>query len=90
MAFSKTMVEKFELPGALVLERGRWLGTAVTTGNVTADTAVKPVIADVVMFGFASDGDTAVLPATDVSPNVVKITFTSGDAGSYFLVGKAR
>ncbi len=90
MAFSQTMTEKIELPGGLVLERGTWNGAAVTTGDITADTVVQPEIVDILEWGFASNGDTAVLPAKDVAPNKVKITFTTSDTGNYWIKGKAR
>lgn len=72
------------------MERGTWNGASVTTGTITASTAGSTEIADIFEWGFASDGDTAVLPAKDVAPNAIKITFTSSDTGDYWIKGKAR
>lgn len=88
MGFSKTMVGKKELPGGLMIEWGTWNAASVTTGEITADTAGDiPDIKEIMMWGFASDGDNAVKPAKDVAQNKVKITCTSSDTGDYFILG---
>lgn len=89
MAFSNTVVEVIELANGLILERGTFSGASVTTGTITASTAGSVEIADILMWGFAADGDAAVLPAKDVYPNQIKITFTSNETGDYWIVGKA-
>lgn len=87
MAFSNTVVERGEYAGGLVFERGTWNGAAVTTGNITASTTA-PAMTDIITFSVSSDGDTAVTPAQDVAPNVLKLTFTASDTGKYILIGR--
>ena len=93
MAFSNTPAEKLMLPGGILMERGRWNGAGVTTGTITASTStingVKASISEIYGSEFTSDGDTAVIPAGDVGPNARKLTFTSGDVGTYMIYGRA-
>jgi hypothetical protein len=97
MALSNTVTEVIKIGDGLVMERGIWAeGAGGATGNITAvDGTVdygegKIAISDIIQWGFTSNGDTAVMPAQDVAPNVMKITYTAGDAGTYYLIGKAR
>lgn len=88
MAFSNTVVGKKELPGGLMIEWGTWNAASVTSGTITAaTTGGNPDIKEVMMWGFASDGDHAVAPARDVAQNAVKITTTASDTGDYFILG---
>lgn len=95
MAFSNTVTDIIPWGNGLIMEYGTFNGASVTTGTITAAatgtyTARGQYITEVLSWGFASDGDTAVLPARDVDPNKVKITFTSSDTGDYYIIGKAR
>lgn len=96
MAFSNAVTEVLNLGDGLIMERGTFNSDSVTTGTITAvdgstdyglgDTAIT----DILVWGFASDGDNPVTPAKDVEPNKIKITTTSSDTGDYWLIGKAR
>ena len=89
MAFAKTMVKKVTLGNGQMREIGTWLADGGTaSGTITADTD-SPAIMVVETQSFASNGDTAVLPAKDVALNAVKITFTANDGGDYTLEGPA-
>jgi hypothetical protein len=89
MAFSNTVLEKKELPGGLMLERGTFSLASVTTGTITLNSATgNPDVQDILLWFFASDGDNAVLPAKDVQFNQMKITGTSDDTGHYVLIGR--
>lgn len=95
MAFTKTVTDVVELANGFILEYGTFndadsAGTGTLTADQTGDYTSGTSIANVLSWGFASDGDTAVLPAKDVNPNQVKITCTAGDTGDYFLIGKAH
>ncbi len=71
-----------------MIEWGTWNAASVTTGTITANSATgNPDIKEILMWGFASDGDNAVKPARDVAQNAVKITCTSSDTGDYFILG---
>lgn len=92
MAFSNTVIEAGIKSDGTAFERGTWLGTAVTVGTITAGSGTgfpsnTPKIGQITNFSASSDGDTAVLPAQDAGENKLKITFTSGDAGRYYLEG---
>lgn len=89
MAFSNTVTELLDLGNGIIMERGTWDGASVTTGTITASTAGNVEIVDILEWGFAADGDTAVLPAKDVALNKIKITFTSSETGDYYIKGKA-
>lgn len=90
MAFSNTFIEKINIGNGLVMERGTFTGTAVTTGTITADTTTQPEITEILMWGAADDADNAVICARDVDSNKLKLTFTSGDTGDYWFVGRAK
>lgn len=90
MAFSNTVTETIPYANGLIMERGTWNGASVTTGTITADSTGDQVITDIIAWGFANDADNAVLPAKDVAPNAIKITFTSNDTGDYYIIGKAK
>lgn len=95
MAFSNTVTDVINVGPGMLMEFGTWDGDSVTTGTISADTTGAfsvgaTEIADVVAWGFASDGDNAVIPAKDVNPNQIKITCTSSDTGDYWIMGKAR
>ncbi len=89
MAFTNVVTAKGQLPGGLTYETGTWNGASVTTGNITASTVGNPDIYEIMFFGASSDGDTAVIPATDAGSNILKLTFTSSDTGKYWFVGRA-
>ena len=68
MAFSNTVTDIIDLGNGYIMERGTWNGAAVTTGTITAASsgsysADGQFITDILEWGFASDGDTAVSPA---------------------------
>lgn len=94
MAFSNTATDTIFLANGLIQEYGTWSGAGVTTGVITAATSGTfesgAEIMDIIQWGFASNGDAAVIPAKDTGyANSIKITFTSADAGNYWIVGKA-
>ena len=95
MAFTNTVTDIIELGNGEIKEIGTFNGDSVTTGTITAcDTANEAYgssgfIKEITGWGFASDGDTAILPAKDVTANKIKITFTNGDTGDYYITGKA-
>ena len=90
MAFSKTMTKKTQLEGGIIVEEGTWDGTAVTTGNLTADTTEQHETVKIDEWFFTSDGDTEVyVSKSGVADNVLKMTFQSGDSGTYLIKGKA-
>lgn len=90
MAITKSLVQKKYVFGGL-LETGKFTISGTSTEEtVTADTTSgEPTIAEVLMFGFASNADTAVNGAKDVAANAVKITTGTDDAGHYWLWGRA-
>ena len=79
-----------------VIEYGTWSdGSAAGTGTITAETqsSGNPTfcVGFIKGWGFTSDGSTAVTvynPAT--TPQVLTITCTASDSGTYFLIGKGR
>lgn len=96
MAFSNTPTKVVDMGNGILREIGTWNGDSVTEGTITAGTASQyetanlpseRVITEVIGWGFASDGDTAVLPAKDVALNKVKLTFTNSDTGDYYIEG---
>ena len=95
MVFSNTVTDIIDLGNGMIMERGVFDGDSVTTGTITADvTGVFSVgakeITEIIEWGFASDGDTAILPAKDVAVNKIKITFTGSDTGDYYIKGFAK
>ena len=89
MVFAAAMVEKKEIGGGLMMEKGTFNLAGVTTGTITANTATgNPDMHEIIMWSFASAGDTAVLPARDVAPNAIKITGTQDETGTYTLIGR--
>lgn len=93
MAFSNTAIDVIPIADGYVMEYGTFSGAGVTTGIITAATTgtftAGAVLYEIVKWGFASDGDTAILPARDTAVNAIKITFTSADSGDYWIEGKA-
>lgn len=93
MAFSNTTTSIYEFANGWIIEEGTFSGAGVTTGIITAATngsfSAGSYIMDIKAWGFASDGDTAILPAKDGYPNAIKLTFTSADTGDYWIMGKA-
>ncbi len=90
MAITKTKVQKKYVFGGL-LETGKFAISGTSTEEtVTADTTSgEATIAEVLMWGFASNADTAIDAACDVAANAVKITTaTTDDAGHYWLFGR--
>lgn len=96
MAFSNTPTKVVNMGNGIIREIGTWDGDSVTTGTITAGTSAEyaaaglpseRVITEIIGWGFASDGDTAVLPAKDVDLNKAKITFTNSDTGDYYIEG---
>lgn len=95
MAFLNTTTDIIELANGLIQEYGTFSGAGVTTGTIAANTyavsyTADSVITDIIQWGFASDADNAVIPAKDVAPEKIKITFTSAATGDYYIIGKAR
>lgn len=97
MAFSNTVTDIIPFGNGYIAEYGTWNGSGVTTGTITAAssgtyTANKQYITEILFHCQASNGDTAVTP--DRNPtnglNKLKLTFTSGDTGTYTIIGKAR
>jgi hypothetical protein len=96
MAFSNTPTKIIDMGNGIIREIGIFDGDSVTTGTITAATATElaalnlpsdRVITEIIGWGFASDGDTAILPAKDVGLNEVKATFTNSDTGDYWIEG---
>lgn len=87
MAFSSALVHKEILANGTVIEKYTFDGTGVTTGTVTAQTS-KPAIVEILSASASSNGDTAVTCALDGNRNDVKLTFTSGDAGTVTIIGR--
>lgn len=93
MAFSNTVVSTKEIAPGLVIENGTWNGASVTTGTITPGTSSSGSpsfnVKNILAFGFTSDGSTDVKPTVaGIQPNQIKITFTSSDTGTYFIVGE--
>lgn len=89
MAFSNTVTKTRMIAPGLALETGTWNAASVTTGTITAATTQTVNVGKIEAWGFASDGDNAVLPARDVADNTIKITCTSSDTGNYWILGPA-
>lgn len=92
MAFSNIVLKAGIKSDGTAYEYGTWLGTAVTTGTITSGSGTgfvsgTPKIALVMNWAAASNADTAVFPARDVSDTTLKLTFTAGDAGTYYIEG---
>lgn len=93
--FSNTVVDIVSIGNGYLQEYGTFNCASVTTGTITADTtgnftAGSAEIVSIERWGFASDGDNAVIPARDVANNKIKITCTSNDTGDYYIIGKAK
>ena len=91
--FSNTPTSIREIGNGYIIERGTWIGADITTGTIAGDvsgTYSEQGITDIERWGFAIDEDNAVIPAKDVAFNSILITFTSGDTGDYWIIGKAR
>lgn len=89
MAFTSVILETGILPGGRAYERGTWDGTSVTTGTITASTSSVPEIVKIEFATAADDADNAVICALDAGDTAVKLTFTSGDTGTYYIEGMA-
>jgi hypothetical protein len=95
MAFSNTVTDVIPLANGLLMEYGVFDLDTVTTGTISAAagstsyTAGNTGISNIIAWGFASDGDSAILPAKDVYPNQIKITGTQDETGDYWIIGKA-
>ena len=90
MATSNTFT-KVDLGNGYVLQYGTFTTSSTeTTHTVVADVTEQPEIAEVVMWGAASDNDTAVICALDAGASSLKLTFSASDDGDYWMVGKAR
>lgn len=95
MAFSNTVTDIIPWGPGLIMEYGTWNGASVTTGTITAASsgtysAKGQFITEVLAWGVANDADNATIPARDVDPNKLKLTFTSNDTGDYYIIGPAR
>jgi hypothetical protein len=87
MAFSSSLKYK-EFDGmGNVTEVYTFDGTGVTTGTITAQSS-KPSIVEILSATASSNGDTAVTCALDGNRNDVKLTFSSGDAGTCTIKGR--
>lgn len=89
MAFSFTMNKKTIIEGGMVREEGTWNGAAVTTGNITVDTSEQPEIIKILKWWVGNDADANTAYATDVNDTTLKLTFSSGNTGTYVIEGKA-
>ena len=89
MAFSSVLVKKGVTADGMVFEEYTWDGAGVTTGDVTADVLTQPEMIKIERFFVSSNGDTAVVCAQDVAPNVLKLTFSNADTGCLRIEGKA-
>lgn len=90
MAFTATLLTKERLPGGNVRETYLWNGDSVTTGTITADVTIDPVIVQVTACDASSDGDSAALTwAQDAGANKLKLTFASSDTGRACIEGRA-
>ena len=94
MAFLSTVTDVIEYANGFIMEYGTWSGAGVITGTITTASASTAYthygkIPLILNWSFASDGDTAVVPARDQNDDVIKITFTSADSGDYVLIGKS-
>lgn len=90
MAFASTFIENTKEASGLVFSKYTWSGGGVTTGTITLQTSTQPEIFEVLFAAPSSNGDTAVIWAADAGSNKVKLTFTSGDAGTVVVCGVAR
>lgn len=94
MAFLSTVTDVIEVANGYIMEYGTFSGPGVTTGTITSADASSDYthygkISHIIEWGFANDGDNAVLPAKDVADDKIKITFTSADTGDYYIKGKS-
>lgn len=92
MAFSNTVLKAGIKSDGTAYEYGTWNGAAVTTGTITAGSGTgfvsgTPKVGLVMNWAASSNADTAVTPARDVSDTTLKLTFSSGDAGHYYIEG---
>ena len=94
--FTQTCIDIDDFGGGFVIERGTWSdANSDGTGNITATDpttgsfSFPAEIGTISLFCFSSNGDNEVIAAQDVSPGVIKITCTAGDAGTYCIIGKA-
>lgn len=90
MSFSATLKRKELLPGGYVKEIYTFNGAGVTTGTITADATSNPEIVEIELFGASDDQDASVVCDTGVAPNQLKLTFSSGNTGKAFIIGRAR
>ena len=93
MAFSTSNVKTAEFTSGLVIENGSWNGASVTTGTITPKTATSGepsfCIRKIISWGFTSDNNKEVKPTVSgISQGSIKITFTSSDTGTYYLIGE--
>lgn len=90
MAFTATLKKKTPIEGGLVREEYTWVAdNGTTTGNITCDVLEQPEIIKILDVDVSSNGDTAVIKAYDVSPVILKLTFTANDSGTAVITGKA-
>jgi len=93
MAFSNTVLKAGMLSDGRAFEYGTFNGASVATGTVTAGAGTGfptncPKVAVVLCWSAASDSDSAALAvARDAGDATLKLTFTSGDTGTYYIEG---
>jgi len=93
MAFSNQVLKAGMLSDGRAYEYGTFNGAAVTTGTVTAGVGTGfptncPKVALVLSWSIASDGDSAAITcARDAGNGTLKLTFASGDTGTYYIEG---
>lgn len=94
MAFINTVTDIIEISNGYIMEYGTFSGGGVTTGVITSSDASTSYthygkITEILEWGFAADGDAAILPAKDGNAGTIKITFTSAESGDYYIKGKS-
>lgn len=95
MAFTNTPTIYKQVGYGYVMERGTFNANGVTEGTITAATQssgspTMPVY-EIKTWSFTNDNNNLVIPSVSgVNANQIKITVTSGDTGTYTIIGKAK
>jgi hypothetical protein len=90
MAFTATKEGVDSLGNGWIIEYGNFVSTApTTTGTITATAPNVDGPGFVLCFGGASSAGNTGVVCNNSGGNTLKLTFTAGDDGKYFLIGKA-
>ena len=95
-SWTQTPTRTRELGNGYVIEVGIWKDlNSDGTGPITAQTASSGnptfCVGDIKGWGFTSDGShTVEVYAPTTTPQILTITCTAGDTGTYFLIGKGK